>query len=72
MNIYSKWKRLGLNSFVTALSNGAFRRYCDSSVEVWKHKVRENCYRVTISNNVDDVILDNATWGEVIECLEEE
>lgn len=72
MNRCSKWKMLWASDLVSCLSNRAFRTFCDSGFRVWKHKVMENLYRVTISNDVDDVILDIATWEEVIEFLEEE
>lgn len=71
-NVYSKWQRQGLDPFVLALSNGAYRRYCDSSVQVWKHKVKNDCYRVTVDQNVENVLLDEVTFEEVVEFLEDE
>ena len=71
-NVYSKWQRLNLDPFVPVLSNGAYFRYCDSSMQVWKHKVKSDCYRVTVDQNVEDVLLDEVTFEEVVEFLEDE
>lgn len=69
---YCKWQRVGLDPFVTALTNAAFRRFCDSSFEVWRHKVKDDCYRVTMNSSVENVMLDEVTFKEVIEFLEDD
>ena len=68
---FSKWQRVKLDFLVSELSNVAFRHFCDSGFEVWRHKVKSDCYRVTLDGDVEHVILDDATLAEVVEFLEE-
>lgn len=69
--LFNKWQRVKLAFLVSELSSAAFRRFCSNGFEVWRHKVKSDCYRVTLDGDVEHVILDDATLAEVVEFLEE-
>lgn len=71
MSMYGKWQRVGTDIFVSELNLVAFRRFCDSSFVVWRHKVKNDCYRISLDEDVEHVILDDATFAEIVAFLDE-
>lgn len=68
--MFNKWKKVNLDELTPVLSNSGFRRYSDSSSQVWQNVVTGR-YRITVNGNLDDVFIDDLeTLEEVAEYLE--